>query len=127
MNNKVRIFAVAIMFLCAVALVVIGIAGDFGKFGNNQILATLAPTQAEYKTNSKKTATTSEKLTEKDSDANNNGEARATYVLNTGSKTFHHPWCAYTDKIDEENCDVVNAAKNEMVQNGYKPCGKCKP
>ena len=127
MNNKVRIFAVTAMLLCSVALIVVGISGDFGKFGNKQILATLAPTQAEYKANLKKTVTTSEKLTEKVSAASNIDEERVIYVLNIKSKVFHHPWCGYADRIDEENRDTVNATKNEMLQNGYKSCGRCEP
>ena len=54
-------------------------------------------------------------------------DAEMTYVLNTNSKKFHYEHCDSATKISEKNKDVVVATRDELVNNGYVPCGACNP
>lgn len=49
------------------------------------------------------------------------------YVLNTKSKKIHLPDCSSVDKIQEDNKEVTNKSKEELIDEGYEPCGSCKP
>lgn len=121
MNDKVKTAVIAAMLLCSVTLIAVGIFGDFGNFGKGHIAATLSPVQVTYKTNRK----AAEKATAAVATAGK--EEKAVYILNTNSKVFHHPWCSFSDRIDEENFETVSGTRTEMLQNGCKPCSKCKP
>ncbi|MBR1810860.1 MAG: hypothetical protein IJ766_04305 [Clostridia bacterium] len=49
------------------------------------------------------------------------------YVLNTHTKKFHSPNCGEVKKIKESNrCDIT-ATKENILDSGYAPCGKCNP
>ena len=49
------------------------------------------------------------------------------YVLNVNSKKFHLPDSSCVDRIKEENRDYYLGTKDELVADGYSPCGICKP
>ncbi len=49
------------------------------------------------------------------------------YVLNTKSKKIHLPDCSSVSKIDEENKEITDKSKEELLNMGYEPCGACKP
>lgn len=49
------------------------------------------------------------------------------YVLNTKSKKIHLPDCSSVDKIQDENKEVTNKSKDDLIDMGYEPCGACKP
>ncbi len=51
----------------------------------------------------------------------------AKYVLNTKSKKIHLPECTSVDKIEESNKMVTDKSKEELIDEGYTPCGSCKP
>ena len=50
-----------------------------------------------------------------------------TYVLNTNSKKFHNPDCSSVSKISENNKQVFEGTREELIDDGYSPCGICKP
>lgn len=50
-----------------------------------------------------------------------------TYVLNTSSKKIHIPGCSGAEKISDENKQVTDYSKEQLVELGYSPCGICKP
>lgn len=50
-----------------------------------------------------------------------------TWVLNTSSKKFHDPDCSNADNINEKNRDTVKCTRDELIFQGYEPCGICKP
>ena len=50
-----------------------------------------------------------------------------TWVLNTSSKKFHDPDCSNADNISEKNRDTVKCTRDELIYQGYEPCGICKP
>lgn len=49
------------------------------------------------------------------------------YVLNTGSKKFHLPDCSGVEKIKEENRKNYTGKRQALIDQGYAPCGICKP
>ena len=50
-----------------------------------------------------------------------------TYILNTSSKKFHLPGCSGAKSISADNRDEFTGDRALLIQQGYTPCGKCKP
>ena len=50
-----------------------------------------------------------------------------TYILNTNSKKFHLPTCSACDKISAKNRGEFTGTRQELIDQGYEPCGSCKP
>ena len=51
----------------------------------------------------------------------------AEYVLNTNSKKFHSPSCENAEKISEKNRSSFNGSREDLIAQGYTPCGFCEP
>ena len=51
----------------------------------------------------------------------------AVYVLNTSSKKFHLPDCSGASSISDANRQKVRISREELISQGYSPCGTCKP
>lgn len=49
------------------------------------------------------------------------------YVLNVNSGNFHLPDCPSVSKMSDRNKREVTSAIDQMVANGYSPCGNCLP
>ena len=49
------------------------------------------------------------------------------YILNTNTKKFHHPTCRSVSQMAEKNKKAVTASRDEIIADGYSPCGNCKP
>jgi beta-lactamase superfamily II metal-dependent hydrolase len=49
------------------------------------------------------------------------------YVLNTSTMKFHFSDCPSVDKMNESNGAVSNKSREELINDGYSPCGSCKP
>lgn len=75
---------------------------------------------------------------EKTSDAPQNGafptdnaeraeEQEESYVLNTSSRKFHRPECPSVNDIRSENREDFTGSRQELINSGYAPCGRCKP
>ena len=50
-----------------------------------------------------------------------------TYILNTNTKKFHRPDCGSVDTIKEQNKKEVAQSREELIKEGYDPCGGCNP
>ena len=50
-----------------------------------------------------------------------------TYILNTSSKKFHLPTCSSAENLKEENKETYTGARQELIDQGYTPCGRCNP
>lgn len=50
-----------------------------------------------------------------------------TYILNTSSKKFHEPDCVGARTMKEENKQTYTGPRDELISEGYSPCGTCKP
>lgn len=49
------------------------------------------------------------------------------YMINTSTKKFHHPDCSSIIDTKEENKESFNGPRQWLIENGYEPCGRCKP
>jgi hypothetical protein len=50
-----------------------------------------------------------------------------TYILNISSKKFHYPHCGSVKQMKEENKEVSESSREEIIARGYVPCKKCNP
>ena len=50
-----------------------------------------------------------------------------TYILNTNTKKFHKPGCSSVKQMSEKNKKPVTWSRQEVVDAGYSPCGRCNP
>ena len=50
-----------------------------------------------------------------------------TYVINKRNKKFHKPDCSGVAHMSEANKQTVNAKRSDLINQGYSPCGICKP
>ena len=54
-------------------------------------------------------------------------EPAVTYILNTSSQKFHLPDCSSVASIKENNRQEFSGSREELIAEGYAPCGSCKP
>ncbi len=88
-----------------------GIAIDY-KTGMNRLAETAADiTEEEYKT--------AKLIGKSDEDQ--------LFVLNTKSMRFHKPKCSGARDLKEENRQDYYGSRSKLIEEGYKPCGTCKP
>lgn len=50
-----------------------------------------------------------------------------TYVLNKSSKKFHDPSCSGAKNIKSQNKETYEGSRDDLIAQGYAPCGICKP
>lgn len=50
-----------------------------------------------------------------------------TYILNTNTKKFHLPSCSSADNISENNRSEYSGSRDQLIKDGYSPCGRCNP
>lgn len=83
---------------------------------------TPAPTPAQAQT------TTPAKTQSKPANTQStNTQAVNTYVLNTRSKIFHYRSCASVKKMSAKNRGEFTGTRQQVINQGYKPCGNCHP
>ena len=71
-------------------------------------------------------------VTDAVTEAKTEAETQATkpgtqYTLNTSSKKFHYPSCYSAKKISEKNKGSYTGSRDELIADGYSPCGNCDP
>lgn len=49
------------------------------------------------------------------------------YVLNTGSRKFHYPWCDAVQAMEQRNRLDFDGTRDEALAQGFAPCGTCNP
>ncbi len=49
------------------------------------------------------------------------------YILNISSKKIHLPDCDSVSAMSEYNRRTTNKSKEQLINEGYSPCGSCKP
>ena len=59
--------------------------------------------------------------------AGNNQTAESLYVLNNNTMKFHRPGCSSVQKISEKNYGESSLSRDELIAQGYSPCGNCDP
>lgn len=55
------------------------------------------------------------------------GEETETFVVNTSSRKFHKESCAQWQSIKEENRQIFDTTRNQMIAWDFKPAGCCNP
>ena len=50
-----------------------------------------------------------------------------TYVCNTNTKKFHDPSCSSVKQMKNKNKKEVTSSRDELIAQGYSPCGRCHP
>ena len=50
-----------------------------------------------------------------------------TYILNNNTMKFHDPDCSSADDIKAKNKSEFTGTREELIEEGYEPCGKCRP
>ena len=62
-----------------------------------------------------------------DSDKFLDEDTEGDYVLNVNSRKFHHPGCSGAEKISEKNRRDYHGSRQQLIDEGYEPCGICDP
>ena len=62
-----------------------------------------------------------------DKAAASDSSAEKTYVLNTNTHKFHDPDCSSVSQMKEKNKRVVTESRDQIIADGYDPCGRCHP
>lgn len=63
----------------------------------------------------------------KSSESGNQPAEEQTYILNTNTRRFHNPDCSGAKDIKEKNREEYTGTREELLSEGYEPCGRCKP
>ncbi len=62
-----------------------------------------------------------------DSEAETSNDEKQTYIVNLNTKKFHTEDCPAVQKIKADNKKSYTGYRDNLVNNGYEPCGQCKP
>ena len=49
------------------------------------------------------------------------------YVLNTNTHKFHRPLCDSIADMKDKNKIITKESREEIIRDGYEPCGRCNP
>lgn len=49
------------------------------------------------------------------------------YVLNTNTKKFHYPSCSSVKSMSDANKQEYTGTRDDLIAQGYDPCGRCHP
>lgn len=49
------------------------------------------------------------------------------YILNRNSKKFHYEDCSGAESIKDENKQEYVGTREDLIKQGYEPCGNCSP
>ena len=52
---------------------------------------------------------------------------KMTYILNTSTKVFHRSDCSSVDEMSTKNKSQHTGTREDVIDRGYKPCGRCNP
>lgn len=50
-----------------------------------------------------------------------------TYILNSNSRKIHKPDCSSVKDIKDSNKEEYTGSREKLLEQGYTPCGRCKP
>ncbi|MBQ7354655.1 MAG: DNA/RNA non-specific endonuclease [Clostridia bacterium] len=62
-----------------------------------------------------------------DTQASTTGNETKDYILNTKTKKFHLPTCSSAAQTAETNKQSYTGTRQSLIDDGYAPCGTCKP
>ena len=100
-----------ILILCIVGNLIVLSGCKHTETDSNSITSILVSTTAET-TEIKETVSTTQKIN---------------YILNISTGKFHYPNCPSVDLMSEENKLYYSGNKEDLLEYGYSPCGRCNP
>lgn len=53
--------------------------------------------------------------------------ANGNYVLNTNTRKFHYPDCSSVNRMNDSNKEYYTGSRDDLIAQGYSPCGRCNP
>ena len=56
-----------------------------------------------------------------------NNSSSASYIGNKNTKKFHYPSCSSVGQMNETNKKYLNCSREQAIQQGFEPCGRCCP
>ena len=59
--------------------------------------------------------------------APSSSESTTMYVVNLSSEKFHEADCGSAEKLDDDNRMEFFGSREDLIAQGYEPCGSCKP
>ncbi len=62
-----------------------------------------------------------------DSSGSFDQQARITYVINTNTRKFHYPTCNSVLQMKQSNRMDTDLSREDLIAQGYEPCGNCRP
>ena len=71
-----------------------------------------------------------EEITKKNNVAqkgDSSSSASIQYVLNMNTHKFHKPNCGSVKTMSETNKGTYTGSREDLIRQGYEPCGNCKP
>ena len=77
---------------------------------------------AEHTTDNKELERSKESLIESTSEI-----PACDYVLNKNTKKFHYSSCGSVQDMKEKNKEYYTGDRQTLIEQGYSPCGRCKP
>jgi DNA-entry nuclease len=66
-------------------------------------------------------------VTDSESGTDQSTDETASYILNTSTKVFHYPSCSSVKQMSAKNTKSSAGTRDEIIEMGYRPCGRCKP
>lgn len=54
-------------------------------------------------------------------------QTTSNFVLNTSTMKFHNPGCRDVKKIAPHNYSTYDGTRDDIINQGYSPCGHCNP
>ncbi len=70
---------------------------------------------------------TGESHTDNKKDNFDDGSKKQTYIVNINTHKFHKPNCQSVKKMKSENKKTYKGNRENLIKNGYSPCGNCNP
>lgn len=61
------------------------------------------------------------------SSGSSSSDTEATYILNTNTMKFHDPDCSSVSQMSESNKVEYTGSREDLISEGYSPCGNCNP
>lgn len=68
-----------------------------------------------------------EAVTEPEETRTSTVTAGTLYIINTNTGKFHYPDCSSVDDMKEKNKQEYTGSRDDLIAQGYSPCGRCKP
>jgi len=105
------------------------------KSGNYKVYITCGNTESNSLTlkieNKKEMAEEAERKeeagTQTEQETTSQQPQATSYVINTSTRKFHYPSCKDVSKISSENYSTYEGVRDDLINQGYSPCGHCNP